>query len=233
MTERELNEEMTNPDRVTPQTAAELLLHAQQLSSTRANRLLFRDLAIEVAAGAVLYVAGPNGAGKSTLLRMLAGLYKPSTGQITRFASQDAEIWQRQTLFIGHKPAVKQALTALDNLSLQAQLDGAVIDDPWLLLETVGLLGLEDIPAQQLSAGQQRRIALARLWYSQARLWILDEPFTALDQAGILLLQDKFAQHCAAGGAIIMTSHQPLTWQPPQLNTLTLQGDRWQEREHE
>ncbi|HET8815949.1 MAG TPA: cytochrome c biogenesis heme-transporting ATPase CcmA [Pseudidiomarina sp.] len=220
---------MTSPDNVIPstvaqQTAADMLLHAQQLSSTRANRLLFRDLELSVAAGSVLYVAGPNGSGKSTLLRMLAGLYAPTTGIISRFATDDAEIWQRQTLFIGHKPAVKQALTALDNVHLQAQLDGAKVTDPWQLLERVGLLGLEDIPAQQLSAGQQRRIALARLWYSQAQLWILDEPFTALDYAGIELLQARFAEHCAQGGALVLTSHQPLTWQPAHLQTLTLSG---------
>lgn len=220
---------MTSLNSVTSQPVAkhlatDVLLHVQQLSSTRANRLLFRDLELSVPAGSVLYVAGPNGSGKSTLLRMLAGLYAPNTGTVSRFATDDNETWQRQTLFIGHKPAVKQALTALDNLQLQAQLDGAEIEDPWRLLETVGLLGLEDIPAQQLSAGQQRRIALTRLWYSRARLWILDEPFTALDQAGINLLQERFAEHCASGGALVLTSHQPLTWQPPQLQTLTLGG---------
>lgn len=210
------------PQTVAKQTATDMLLHAEQLSSTRANRLLFRELELSVPAGSVLYVAGPNGSGKSTLLRMLAGLYAPTTGTISRFATDDVEIWQRQTLFIGHKPAVKQALTALDNLQLQAQLDGAEVEDPWQLLERVGLLGLEDIPAQQLSAGQQRRIALARLWLSQAQLWILDEPFTALDHAGIQLLQERFAEHCANGGALVLTSHQPLTWQPPHLQTLTL-----------
>lgn len=220
---------MTSLDSVTShpvaqQQATEILLHAQHLSSTRANRLLFRDLELSIPASSVLYVAGPNGSGKSTLLRMLAGLYAPNTGTVSRFATDDNETWQRQTLFIGHKPAVKQALTALDNLQLQAQLDGAQIDDPWQLLETVGLLGLEDIPAQQLSAGQQRRIALTRLWYSRARLWILDEPFTALDQAGINLLQERFAEHCANGGALVLTSHQPLTWQPQRLQTLTLGG---------
>ncbi|MDX1706667.1 cytochrome c biogenesis heme-transporting ATPase CcmA [Pseudidiomarina sp.] len=203
-----------------------VVVKAQQLTSVRAGRTLFADLDVQVEAGGVLHVEGPNGAGKSTLLRILAGLLTPQRGQVDLFgqpAAADLEQWQRRLLFIGHKAAVKSELTALENLDLQACFDGATVADPWQLLETVGLLGLEDIPAQQLSAGQQRRIALARLWYSPAPLWILDEPFTALDQAGIELLQQRFAEHSAAGGTLILTSHQPLSWQPPQLKHLRVE----------
>lgn len=204
------------------------VVYAQQLTSIRAGRTLFENLSLQLEAGSVLHVAGPNGAGKSTLLRILAGLLPPLNGSVELFGEAlaiDPENWQRQLLFIGHKPAVKPSLTALENIRIQAQLDGVVVDDPWWLLEQVGLLGLEDIPAQQLSAGQQRRIALARLWYSQVPLWILDEPFTALDQAGIELLQQRFAQHTDAGGALILTSHQALSWQPDKLHTLQIEGD--------
>lgn len=203
-----------------------VVVKAQQLISVRAGRTLFADLDVQVEAGGVLHVEGPNGAGKSTLLRILAGLLKPQSGQVELFgepADADLEQWQRRLLFIGHKAAIKSELTALENLDLQACFDGAAVADPWDLLETVGLLGLEDIPAQQLSAGQQRRIALARLWYSPAPLWILDEPFTALDQAGIELLQQRFAAHSAAGGTLLLTSHQALSWQPPQLKHLRIE----------
>lgn len=202
-----------------------LLVTAQQLTSIRAGRTLFADLSLSLPAGAVLHVEGPNGAGKSTLLRIVAGLLRPQSGQVILFPQHhldDPDYWRRQLLFIGHKAAVKAELTALENLAIQSQLDGAEVSDPWYTLEIVGLLGLEDIPAQQLSAGQQRRIALARLWYSRAQLWILDEPFTALDVRGIALLQQRFAEHVAAGGSIILTSHQPLSWQPPLLQRLTI-----------
>lgn len=202
-----------------------LLVTAQHLTSIRAGRTLFADLSLSLPAGAVLHVEGPNGAGKSTLLRILAGLLRPQSGQVVLFPEHhqhDPDYWRRQLLFIGHKAAVKGELTALENLAIQAQLDGAPIHDPWLTLETVGLLGLEDIPAQQLSAGQQRRVALARLWHSRALLWILDEPFTALDVRGIDLVQQRFAEHVERGGSIILTSHQPLSWQPPLLQQLSI-----------
>jgi heme exporter protein A len=202
-----------------------LLVTAEQLTSIRAGRILFADLSLSLPAGAVLHVEGANGAGKSTLLRILAGLLRPQSGRVVLFPQHyqdDPDYWRRQLLFIGHKAAVKAELTALENLSIQAQFDGVSVSDPWLALETVGLLGLEDIPAQQLSAGQQRRIALARLWNSSAQLWILDEPFTALDVRGIALLQQRFARHVEQGGSIILTSHQPLSWQPPLLQRLTI-----------
>lgn len=202
-----------------------LVVTAQQLTSIRAGRTLFAALSLQLEAGSVLHVEGPNGAGKSTLLRILAGLLRPQAGHIQLFpqhAHHDPDYWRRNLLFIGHKAAVKAELTALENLALQAQLDGGHINDPWQLLETVGLLGLEDIPAQQLSAGQQRRIALARLWCSPATLWILDEPFTALDVRGIALLQERFASHVGAGGSIILTSHQPLNWQPEKFQRLAI-----------
>ncbi|MRJ41240.1 MULTISPECIES: cytochrome c biogenesis heme-transporting ATPase CcmA [Idiomarinaceae] len=203
-----------------------VVIQADQLTSVRAGRTLFAQLSLQLNAGHILHIEGPNGAGKSTLLRIIAGLLRPQEGQVRLFGQpqrDDPELWQRQTLFIGHKPAVKAELTALENLHFQAQLDGAGAIDPWQLLETVGLLGLEDIPAQQLSAGQQRRIALARLWYSPATLWILDEPFTALDTRGIDMLHQRFAEHLERGGALLLTSHQPLTWSGERLQKLRIE----------
>ncbi|WP_404408463.1 cytochrome c biogenesis heme-transporting ATPase CcmA [Pseudidiomarina marina] len=203
-----------------------VVIEAKQLTSVRAGRTLFSTLSLQLGAGEILHVEGPNGAGKSTLLRIIAGLLQPLEGEVWLFGEpqhRDPELWQRQTLFIGHKPAVKAELTALENLHFQTQLDGATDVDAWQLLETVGLLGLEDISAQQLSAGQQRRIALARLWYSQAKLWILDEPFTALDTYGIELLHQRFQQHLENGGSLILTSHQPLTWSGERLQKIRIE----------
>ncbi|MDN7134638.1 cytochrome c biogenesis heme-transporting ATPase CcmA [Pseudidiomarina terrestris] len=201
------------------------LLTAKQLSSQRAGRALFSDLSFTVQRGDVLHIEGVNGAGKSTLLRALVGLVQLQSGQIEFFPdAADDHDWRNQLLFMGHKAGIKAELTAIENLTLQAKLCGCAIDDAWQLLATVGLLGLEDVPAGQLSAGQQRRIALTRLWYSNVPLWILDEPFTALDTDGIELLQQRFAEHTAAGGAIIMTSHQPLTWTPTRLQRLRING---------
>lgn len=202
------------------------LLEVQQLASQRAGRTLFADLNFTLHAGEVLHIEGENGAGKSTLLRSLVNLVELQAGRITFFPEQPelAQDWRQNTLFMGHKAAVKAELTALENVALQARLTGLTAIDAWQLLETVGLLGLEDLPAGQLSAGQQRRIALTRLWYSTAQLWILDEPFTALDTRGIDLLQQRFAEHTAQGGAIVMTSHQALTWQPERLQRIRIHG---------
>ncbi|MGQ4276395.1 cytochrome c biogenesis heme-transporting ATPase CcmA [Pseudidiomarina sp. E22-M8] len=196
------------------------LLTVKQLVSQRAGRTLFADLSFTLQHGDVLHVEGVNGAGKSTLLRALVGLVQLQGGAI-HYHEDD---WREQLVFMGHKAGVKAELTALENVSLQARLSGNAKVDPWQLLATVGLLGLEDLPAGQLSAGQQRRIALTRLWYTDASLWILDEPFTALDSDGITLLQQRFAEHTAAGGALIMTSHQSLTWQPQRLQRLRITG---------
>lgn len=196
---------------ITSQSLTATYVCASELASQRAQRQLFDQLNLHVKAGELIHVVGPNGAGKSTLLRILAGIYRPDRGALQWFDSPDLDAAERaeRLLFIGHKPAVKQELTALEQLAWWAQVAKQQID-AWALLEAIGLLALEDVPAQQLSAGQQRRIALTRLWFTQAPLWILDEPFTALDQQGIRLLTGRFAEHVAAGGSIIMSSHQSL-----------------------
>ncbi|MCA1768016.1 MAG: heme ABC exporter ATP-binding protein CcmA, partial [Idiomarina sp.] len=133
----------------------------------------------------------------------------------------------QQLLFIGHKAAVKSELSALENFHWQQKLSAVENVDAWELLEKLGLLGLEDELTARLSAGQQRRVALTRLWATQASLWILDEPFTALDVQGIALLQQRFVEHLANGGTIIFTSHQSLTLSElaPEKLFLDSQGD--------
>lgn len=206
--------------------AVPVLLEAKQLMSIRGERTLFSDLQLSVQAGEIWQIEGPNGAGKSSLLRILAGLLPAQTG-VVHFQQQpisdDLESYYQHLLFIGHKAGVKPELTAIENLEFYAAVQGVELSEtPYELLAKVGLVGLEDIPAQGLSAGQQRRIALARLWLTQAQLWILDEPFTALDVEGIALLHTRFAAHLQAGGAIILTSHQELVTEFYQVQALRL-----------
>jgi len=183
--------------------SASPLLAARALGIERAGRELFRELDLVVHCGEIVHLRGENGAGKTTLLRMLAGLARYGyTGQIE---TSDAP------LFLGHHSAVKTLLTPRENLRLHPSGEG--FDDPTAVdaaLEAVGLYGYEDVPAGRLSAGQQRRVNLARLYLSQRRLWLLDEPFTAIDVQGVARLQERFRRHAGEGGAVLLTSHQAL-----------------------
>ncbi|TDP31284.1 heme exporter protein A [Idiomarina aquatica] len=199
------------------------LLHADGVSSIRSGRVLFSQLQFAVQSGEIWQITGANGAGKSTLLRMLTGLLQPSEGRIYFNGNPIEKVrddYHQQLLYIGHKAAVKPELTALENVYWQRRLNGDTNaknqqQSDWDVLEQLGLLGLEEEFTGLLSAGQQRRVALTRLWCSQAKLWILDEPFTSLDVEGIALLQQRFIEHLNQGGTIVMTSHQPLN--DPQL----------------
>lgn len=206
------------------------LLHAAGVSSIRSGRVLFSQLDFCLQAGELWQITGANGAGKSTLLRMLAGLMQPHEGQVYfngEPLSAAGGDFHQQLLFIGHKAAVKPELTALENAFWQRRLAGNAgaqlgDDRDWDVLEQLGLLGLEEELTGKLSAGQQRRVALSRLWCTEAPLWILDEPFTALDVHGIDLLQQRFKQHLAANGSIIMTSHQAISATELPLQQLSL-----------
>lgn len=172
------------------------------LACERDDRLLFQDLSLTAKAGQIWQVTGPNGAGKTTLLRILVGLHGFYHGQC-RWWQRD---WRSQLLYLGHQPGVREALTAQENLRFAAALTGqtAGLDEA---LESVGLGGFEDVPAAHLSAGQQRRIALARLWLSPPAVWVLDEPYTAIDQAGVASLDARIQEVAQAGTLVIYTSH--------------------------
>jgi heme exporter protein A len=158
-------------------------------------------VSLEVAAGSIWHLVGSNGVGKTSLLRALAGLARIQvTGDIKRHAPM---------LYFGHSLALKSALTPRDNLNRHPS--GGLVSDSQAIdkaLSAVGLSGYEDAVTGRLSAGQQRRVALARLWLSPPPLWLLDEPFTALDTSGITVLENKIVSHCSAGGAVVFTSHQ-------------------------
>ncbi|MEQ5666448.1 cytochrome c biogenesis heme-transporting ATPase CcmA [Providencia alcalifaciens] len=194
------------------------MLSAQQVSCHRQNRVLFHQLDFTVRPSEILQVEGPNGAGKTTLLRMVAGLLKPDEGAIcwnNQPIDKLKEEFTRHLLYLGHKPAVKSLLTPYENLKFYHQMHhkGDAGEQIWSALEEVSLIGYEDIPVSQLSAGQQRRVNLARLWLSDAPLWVLDEPFTAIDVAGVERLTERFHQHAKQGGIILFTSHQAMSGQ--------------------
>ncbi|BFU59371.1 cytochrome c biogenesis ATP-binding export protein CcmA [Rodentibacter sp. JRC1] len=162
-----------------------------------------------------MQIEGHNGIGKTSLLRILAGLAEQSAGEVRwdfELISKQREIYYQDLLYLGHLAGVKPELSAWENLQFYQRISQAEQgnDVLWKVLENVGLLGREDLPAAQLSAGQQRRIALARLWLSQAPLWILDEPFTAIDKKGIGILTALFEKHVEQGGIVLLTSHQDI-----------------------
>lgn len=180
-------------------------LQFQDLSCERDDRLLFQGLTGACVPGSSLRVAGPNGAGKTTLLRILAGLFEADAGAV--WVDQIPHVEAREhILYLGHKPQVSRDLSVVDNLIF---LTGA--DEPALhiALQAVGLKNYHDSLVKELSQGQGRRCALARLWCSDAPIWILDEPYTALDVDMVSALDDKINHHVASGGVCIFTTHQP------------------------
>lgn len=203
--------------------AAIPLLELRNLGCERDDRLLFSGLNLQLFSGHVVQIGGPNGAGKTTLLRALAGISTDYLGQIL-YAGQalPEAAWEfaGDCLYLGHLPGIKKALTPAENLEWYQAQSGAAISIADALA-AVGLYGYEDTPCYQLSAGQLRRVALARLHLSRARIWILDEPFTAIDKLGVSQLEALIARQSTKGGVVILTSHQDLTL--PQLRMVNLQ----------
>ncbi len=190
-------------------------LSAHQVSCERDDRILFENLDLSINKGDLIQLVGPNGAGKTTLLRLLAGLNQDFDGEVRWHGKNIQQCFQdyaRQRLYIGHLSAIKKVLTPLENLRwFVSSWPQVKEDDLWQALEEVTLAGYEDVPCQQLSAGQQRRVALARLLITPTPLWILDEPFTALDKAGVAWLEGHLARHVSAGGTVLITSHHALS----------------------
>lgn len=163
--------------------------------------------------GELVQLEGRNGVGKTSLLRILAGLSRPEQGDVLwqqQSIYQHPEVYHQSMLYIGHKPGLKDVLTPYENLLFyqQATVPEMSKETIHTALEKMGLRGREDIPVKQLSAGQQRRVILARLYLNQAKVWLLDEPFTAIDKQGVANLLALFKSHCANGGIILFTSHQ-------------------------
>ena len=169
--------------------------------------MVFSGLSFGLAGGELLAVTGPNGAGKSTLLRLVAGLLRPAAGTIGLEPSDDAGL-VGQVHYLGHLDALKPCLTVRQNLEFWRRLWAGT--DAAAALAAVGLEDLADLPAGVLSAGQRRRVALARLLVAQRPVWLLDEPATALDAAAEGRLGRLIAGHLAAGGLAIAATHRDL-----------------------
>ncbi len=178
------------------------LLNAQDVTVSRGARRILEGLNLNVGEGELWQLVGGNGIGKTSLMRVLAG--------VTRLGVE-GDIGLRETpLFLGHASAIKPLLSAYDNLRWHPS--GAVQADRGAVSAALSAVGLEhcgESPVGQLSAGQQRRVALARLWLTQSKLWLLDEPFTAIDVSGARLLEAQLQAHVAGGGSVVFSSHQP------------------------
>lgn len=191
------------------------MLSAQNLSCQRGERTLFAGLEFELHPGQWLHVRGENGAGKTSLLRLLAGLSRPFTGDIRwkGLPIRDTDsAYHQDLLFFGHLGALKEDLSAFENLQFANAMDGAAVNDAHILsaLVRLGLKGREHLPVRVLSAGQKRRVALSRLLCRRSTLWVLDEPFTALDVKAVELLSTLINEHLTAGGMAVLTSHQTM-----------------------
>lgn len=203
------------------------MLEVSGLCAERGERVLFRDLELQLAAGELLHLHGHNGSGKTTLLRMLCGLLLPAEGVI-RWRGEDirdlGENYTGELLYLGHKRALKEDLTALENLRICCVLDGNPVSEAegWEALEQIGLAGFEDLPCRVLSQGQKKRVALARLLVTKTRLWLLDEPFNALDKAAVELLQGVIQRHVESGGLVLLTTHQEVRLTRGQVKGLQL-----------
>jgi heme exporter protein A len=184
------------------------------VAAFRGDHLVFSELSFRLEPGSAVVLIGRNGSGKTTLLRLIAGLMPRAAGEVL-WAGEDAladlPSHGLRLAYLGHQDALKLGLTAAENLALWARIEGdqrnAAIEDA---LAAVGLEDLAHLPARMLSAGQRRRVAIARLLVSGAVLWLLDEPTTALDTASVARLGGLAAAHRAAGGMVIAATHLDL-----------------------
>jgi heme exporter protein A len=194
-----------------PLQQADHFLKAQSLECERDGRTLFRDLSFSIVPGTLTRVEGPNGSGKTTLLRILAGLNDNWSGHIDwcgRPRHQQWESVRRNTLYLGHRPGIKGVLTPMENL--QALVAGRQAVSPDVLSRALARVGLgpwQSVPCEHLSAGQKRRVVLARLLFADEPLWLLDEVFTALDVEAVTAVERLLADRVGDGGAVVITTH--------------------------
>ena len=187
------------------------MLETSALACERGGLRLFSDLGLSVAPGGLLRVRGANGSGKTTLLRTLAGLTRPAEGSVAWRGRPIGDEYRGEMLYIGHAPGVKDDLTVLENLAFSAHISCLQVSESRIknALQQLGISRLAGLPARYLSQGQRKRAALARLALSATvPLWLLDEPFAALDDEAIVGVSALCATHLAAGGMVVLTSHQ-------------------------
>ena len=191
-----------------------MMLTVKNLYCERDERVLFQNLDFSVAEGEVWQIQGSNGSGKTTLLRILCGLNDEFSGEIQWRGKDQTKArpeFNHEVFYLGHTPAINKTLSPKENLSWFCASRGLTnTDQIKTVLNSFNLYGYEDMPCYLMSAGQQRRVSLARMLLSQAKLWIIDEPFTALDKQGVQELEALLSAHALAGGSIILTTHHSL-----------------------
>jgi len=185
-------------------------LEARNLGMRRGYRRLFEGLNLVLDPGRITQLVGPNGTGKSTLIRILAGFLKADSGQVLWHGLTEEQEGHALLHYHGHREGLREALTPHENLMFSAQLLGGDVARVLTALDRLGIPRLADLPVQVLSAGQRRRVALARLLVAPRPLWLLDEPLAALDVAGQALVSALLAEHAAQGGMALVATHQPL-----------------------
>jgi heme exporter protein A len=212
--------------KATAPSAAAALLEVRDLHLWRGERHLLRGVGFTLRGGELLQVMGPNGVGKTSLLRCVADLMPAESGDISwcgEAIRRNRESYHRDLAYLAHVNALKGDLTPLENLRYGIGLRRpASTDELRAILERLHIAACADLPVRSLSAGQKRRVALARVLLTKARLWILDEPITNLDSAGIVLVEACMAEHLRGGGLILTAAHQALLRGEPNVQTLEL-----------
>lgn len=205
------------------------LLAVQGLACERGDETLFSGFNLTLARGEIVQIAGPNGAGKTTLLRSLCGLFDANFDALSWCGTpvESPLEYADELLYLGHRPAIRNHLTLAENIELFAALaTGADLSRVADLIWQLGLRGYEEEPASSLSAGQKRRLALMRLGICEAKLWVLDEPFAALDAAGVALLRDWITAFTSSGGAVLYSTHQPVSFPGCEMRIIDLGGHK-------
>lgn len=194
------------------------LLAVNDITVWRGDNILLDDISFTLNAGQVMQVQGANGSGKTTLLRIVCGVGLADEGAVRwrdKLIDRHRDLFNEELLYLGHKPGIKGTLSPVENLrifcTLSGQAPSTAMDEAILsALSHLSLLPKAHLACRYLSAGQQRRVSLARLVLQPAKLWVLDEPLTSLDKAGLAWVEDQIATHAAQGGTVLLTTHAPL-----------------------